>query len=273
MRWALPLPPGLPEALLEPVRDPAGDLALRFARYARPVHAARCSRRATASASRSREALLTRLARSGPSHRRRIPSRRHRSRMGATPTCCAACAAARSRGCGRRSSRSRPTRSAASCSSWHGIGSARRGPMRCSTRSSSCRARRSPASVLEREILPARVADYQPAMLDTLMAAGEVVWVGVEPLGDRDGRIALYLTDHLMRLRAGPKRPPTVTGRSTDAQPRTIRRLPARLTARRSSRRFTRRRRRLSAGDRRRALGAGLARRWSPTTRCTRCAR
>ena len=38
-------------------------------------------------------------------------------------------------------------------------------------------------------------------MLDTLMAAGEVVWVGVEPLGDRDGRIALYLTDHLMRLR------------------------------------------------------------------------
>jgi ATP-dependent Lhr-like helicase len=32
------------------------------------------------------------------------------------------------------------------------------------------------------------------------MAAGEVVWVGVEPLGDRDGRIALYLTDHLARL-------------------------------------------------------------------------
>src|SRR3954462_3413146 len=38
-------------------------------------------------------------------------------------------------------------------------------------------------------------------MLDTLMAAGEVVWVGVEPLGERDGRIALYLTDHLARLR------------------------------------------------------------------------
>jgi ATP-dependent Lhr-like helicase len=32
------------------------------------------------------------------------------------------------------------------------------------------------------------------------MAAGEVVWVGVEPLGDRDGRIALYLADHLGRL-------------------------------------------------------------------------
>jgi ATP-dependent Lhr-like helicase len=39
-------------------------------------------------------------------------------------------------------------------------------------------------------------------MLDTLMAAGEVVWAGVEPLGERDGRVALYLTDHMMRLRA-----------------------------------------------------------------------
>jgi ATP-dependent Lhr-like helicase len=27
------------------------------------------------------------------------------------------------------------------------------------------------------------------------------VWCGIEPLGDRDGRLALYLTDHLPRLR------------------------------------------------------------------------
>jgi ATP-dependent helicase Lhr and Lhr-like helicase len=33
------------------------------------------------------------------------------------------------------------------------------------------------------------------------MAAGEVSWAGVEPLGGRDGRIALYLTDHAVRLR------------------------------------------------------------------------
>jgi len=38
------------------------------------------------------------------------------------------------------------------------------------------------------------------------MAAGEVVWVGVEPLGDRDGRIALYLADHVQQLLA-PGRP------------------------------------------------------------------
>ena len=45
-----------------------------------------------------------------------------------------------------------------------------------------------PASLLESSILPARVAGYEPAGLDTLIAAGEVAWVGVEPLGERDGR-------------------------------------------------------------------------------------
>ena len=29
------------------------------------------------------------------------------------------------------------------------------------------------------------------------MAAGEVVWVGWNKIGDRDGRIALYLTESL----------------------------------------------------------------------------
>jgi ATP-dependent helicase Lhr and Lhr-like helicase len=57
-----------------------------------------------------------------------------------------------------------------------------------------------PASVLERDILPARLPGYQPNDLDTLCAAGEVVWVGLSPLGERDGRLALYLTDDLWRL-------------------------------------------------------------------------
>jgi len=56
------------------------------------------------------------------------------------------------------------------------------------------------ASELEREILPARLADYRTGDLDTLMAAGEIAWVGLEPVGDRDGRIALYLTDSLPLL-------------------------------------------------------------------------
>ncbi len=57
-----------------------------------------------------------------------------------------------------------------------------------------------PASLVETAILPARVAEYAPAGLDTLIAAGEVAWAGVEPMGERDGRIALFLADKLPLL-------------------------------------------------------------------------
>jgi ATP-dependent Lhr-like helicase len=61
-----------------------------------------------------------------------------------------------------------------------------------------------PASILERDLLPARLPGYRPEDLDTLTAAGEVVWVGRGPLGDRDGRISLFLTDALpLLLRPG----------------------------------------------------------------------
>ncbi|MCU1330302.1 MAG: dependent helicase, Lhr family [Bryobacterales bacterium] len=56
------------------------------------------------------------------------------------------------------------------------------------------------ASDLEREILPARVANYQPGDLDAVLASGEVVWVGRQPLGIRDGRVSLYLLDSMARL-------------------------------------------------------------------------
>jgi ATP-dependent Lhr-like helicase len=62
-----------------------------------------------------------------------------------------------------------------------------------------------PASLLESAILPARIAEYSSAGLDTLIAAGEVAWAGVEPLGERDGRIALFLADKLpLLLQARP---------------------------------------------------------------------
>jgi ATP-dependent helicase Lhr and Lhr-like helicase len=48
-----------------------------------------------------------------------------------------------------------------------------------------------PASVLERDVLPARIPGYQPRLLDELGALGEVAWVGRGGLGRDDGRIAL----------------------------------------------------------------------------------
>ena len=57
-----------------------------------------------------------------------------------------------------------------------------------------------PASILETEILPSRLMGYKSSDLDTLIAAGEVVWVGLDPIGERDGRIGLYLAEKLPGL-------------------------------------------------------------------------
>jgi ATP-dependent Lhr-like helicase len=56
------------------------------------------------------------------------------------------------------------------------------------------------ASTLETELLPARISGYNSADLDTLLAAGEVAWVGLNPLGDSDGRLLLGLADQVATL-------------------------------------------------------------------------
>ncbi|MGQ0847637.1 MAG: Lhr family helicase, partial [Actinomycetota bacterium] len=68
------------------------------------------------------------------------------------------------------------------------------------------------ASVLERDVLSARVAEPAP-MLDQLMLEGEVVWAGRGPLGGRDGKVALYLRAQLPLLWYPPD------GRAPDSEP------------------------------------------------------
>ena len=52
-----------------------------------------------------------------------------------------------------------------------------------------------PASAWESLILPSRVRDYTPAMLDELTATGEVIWSGHGALTAKDGWIALHPAD------------------------------------------------------------------------------
>lgn len=61
-----------------------------------------------------------------------------------------------------------------------------------------------PVSALVHSVLPKRVADFQPAMLDQITAAGEWVWVGRGALGARDGRIAFYRRSHVRVLGLAP---------------------------------------------------------------------
>jgi ATP-dependent Lhr-like helicase len=56
------------------------------------------------------------------------------------------------------------------------------------------------ASVLETDVLPARVTDYRAADLDALCTSGDVVWVGAGSLGANDGRVRLVFRDQAPML-------------------------------------------------------------------------
>ncbi len=76
---------------------------------------------------------------------------------------------------------------------WHGVGVDARGLDRLYEVVAQLQGVPIPASVLERDVLSARVRDYSPRLLDELCAAGEVVWVGAGPIGRDDGRVLLHL--------------------------------------------------------------------------------
>ena len=83
---------------------------------------------------------------------------------------------------------------------WHGLGEARSGPRRLEETIDQLEGLPVPWSSLSRALLPARVADFKPSMLDMLCASGAIVWVGCGAIGTRDGRIALYRRAHLATL-------------------------------------------------------------------------
>ena len=59
------------------------------------------------------------------------------------------------------------------------------------------------ASTIEADVLPARVRAFRPTMLDELLTAGELVWIGAGAVGARDGRIRLCFVDQLALLSPG----------------------------------------------------------------------
>lgn len=52
-----------------------------------------------------------------------------------------------------------------------------------------------PVSQWESLVFPARVTDYRKDMLDLLCAGGEVIWLGRKEEGEKEGRVAFYLTE------------------------------------------------------------------------------
>ena len=83
---------------------------------------------------------------------------------------------------------------------WHGVDAPRKGVEALREALVQLEGLPLPYGDLERSILPARVRDFQPRMLDELGASGWLVWVGQGSLGPEDGRVALYRRERVPAL-------------------------------------------------------------------------
>jgi ATP-dependent Lhr-like helicase len=198
----VPLPPGIPDSLLQPAHDPLANLMLRYARTHAPFAACEAATR-YALATPAVEAVLVRLTAEGrllEGEFRPGGTQREWTEAGVLRVI-------RRRSLAKLRHEIEPVDQAVLgrfTTAWHGTIKRRHGADALLDAIDQLQGAPLPASILDREILPARIDGYDPADLDAVAAAGEVVWVGVEPLGERDGRVALYLADHLRRLLPRP---------------------------------------------------------------------
>ena len=202
------LPAGLPDAFLEPRPNALRELVARYARTHGPFHAPDVARRLGVSETAVDQALQD-LARDGRVlHGEFRPGGRGLEWTGADVL-----------GTLRRLSLAaqrrevepvEPEALARLLVDWHGVvpDGARRGPDALLDVVERLQGLALPASILERDVLRARLPGYRPEDLDTLLAAGEVVWVGQGRLGERDGRLALFLADAVPYLLPPRPEPP-----------------------------------------------------------------
>ncbi|MFG1794042.1 ATP-dependent helicase [Nocardia sp. NPDC049149] len=199
----VPLPIGTPAAFIEPVADPLGDLVGRYARTHGPFSTEAVAARfglGTAVVATALHRLIT---------EKRIVEGEF------TP------GAAGSEWCDAQVLRRLRRRSLAAARhevepvstatfgrflpSWQHIGTGElRGVDGVATVVEQLAGVPIPASAWESLILPARVRDYSPAMLDELMATGEVIWSGHGAITAKDGWVALHLADQAAFTLAPP---------------------------------------------------------------------
>ena len=194
----VPLPPGLPSAFLNAVPDALFDLLRRYGRTHGPFTTHEAAQRFDL-ASATVEATLNRLVgtgriveggfRPGGIHREWCDNEVLRT--------------IRRKSLARLRKEVEPVEQrtlARLFTRWQGVIQPRRGLDALLDVIENLQGAPLPASILEAEILPARIVNYKPSDLDTLIAAGEVVWAGFDPIGERDGRIGLYLAEKLPLL-------------------------------------------------------------------------
>jgi ATP-dependent Lhr-like helicase len=206
----VPLPPGLPAAFLEKAPEALVDLVRRFARTHGPFTTTECAARFGLPEA-GVETVLQRLVQAG-----RVVEGGFRSGGIHREWCdVEVLRTIRRKSLARLRKEIEPVEQrvlARLLTRWQGVVQPRRGLDALLDAIENLQGAPLPASVLETEILPARVTGYKSADLDLLVAAGEVVWVGMDPIGERDGRVGLYLAENLRVLWQGQGAGPGVQG-------------------------------------------------------------
>jgi len=189
-----PLPVGVPDVFLEPVADPLGDLLSRYARTHGPFHGIDVAARFGLGLAVVEQALH-RLQTSG----RLVQGEFRPGGVGLEWCDAEVLRAMRRRSLARLRKEVEPAPPRALARflpTWQGIGTAAgRGLDGLVRVLEQLQGAAVPASMLESVVLPSRVADYTPALLDELTSAGEVLWSGQGSLPGGDGWIALHLAD------------------------------------------------------------------------------
>ena len=186
------LPVGVPEAFMEPVRDPLGDLVSRFARTHGPFHALDVAGRLGLGVAVV-DSALARLSATG-----RVVHGEFRPGGSGLEWCDAeVLRSLRRKSLAKLRKEVEPVAPgvlARFLPSWQGIPGGRGldGLLRAVEQLQGASV---PASALETLVLPSRVAGYSPAMLDELTASGEVIWAGAGSLPGNDGWVCLQLAE------------------------------------------------------------------------------
>ncbi|WP_055487949.1 DEAD/DEAH box helicase [Streptomyces sp. WMMB 322] len=191
------LPVGVPEAFTEPVPDPLGDLLARYARTHGPFVSADAAAHfglGTAVA----EGALQRLAAGG----RLVQGEFHPAGVGQEWCDAGVLRRLRRRSLAALREELEPVPASALAAflpQWQHVSAPGGGSVRgidgLMRTVEQLQGAPVPASALERLVLPGRVRDYGPGMLDELTTSGEVLWAGAGSLPGKDGWLSLYPAD------------------------------------------------------------------------------
>ncbi|GAA2203026.1 ATP-dependent helicase [Sinomonas flava] len=214
----VPLPIGVPLAFIEPVADPLADLVGRYARTHGPFTAGEAAARLGLGVAVV-HTTLKRLSADGRVIEGSFRPAAAPAQGGPPPGAATEALAAREEWCDAEVLRKIRRRSLAALradvepvdqaafarflAAWQHIGDLQDGRPRGSLRKhdgvltvvDQLAGVPIPASAWEPLVLRSRVADYTPALLDELMAAGEVVWTGAGAIPGNDGWISLHVAD------------------------------------------------------------------------------